>query len=136
MKGCFHSAPHTQWWYTRISSCHFTHFSNVDASSFNCSGLSKAFLSLCDPKYPHSIFYPLILILIRLIVDNVEEPQLIYALRSGNDTQPVTELLLLEELLCPVRRLVSRDLLQNKDIAWLRHSQVLQVAAREFFVRN
>ena len=84
---------------------------------------------------PHTLNL-LILILICLIVDNVEEPQLIHALRSGNDTQPVTELLLLKELFCPVRRLVSRDLLQTKDIAWLRHSQVLEVAAREFLVRD
>ena len=61
---------------------------------------------------PHTLNL-LILILICLIVDNVEEPQLVHALRSGNDTQPVTELLLLKELFGPVRRLVSRDLLQR-----------------------
>jgi hypothetical protein len=41
----------------------------------------------------------LVLILIGLVVDNVEEAELVHALGGGNDTKPVTELLLLEELL-------------------------------------
>jgi hypothetical protein len=44
----------------------------------------------------------LLVILIRLIIDNVEEPQLIDTLGRRHDTEPVTELLLLEELLCAI----------------------------------
>ena len=47
----------------------------------------------------------LLVILVRLIVDDVEEAKLIYALGGGNDTEPVTELLLLEELLSPIHAL-------------------------------
>lgn len=43
----------------------------------------------------------LLIILVRLIVDNVEEPKLIYTLGCRYNAQPVTELLLLEELLRP-----------------------------------
>jgi len=41
----------------------------------------------------------LLVILVGLVVDNVEEAELVDALGSGNDAEPVTELLLLEELL-------------------------------------
>ena len=41
----------------------------------------------------------LLVILIRLVVNNVEEAELVDALGGGNDAEPVTELLLLEELL-------------------------------------
>jgi hypothetical protein len=41
----------------------------------------------------------LLVILVGLIVDNVEEAELVDALGGGNDAEPVTELLLLEELL-------------------------------------
>jgi hypothetical protein len=44
----------------------------------------------------------LILILIGLVVDDVEEAELVHALGGGDDAEPVTELLLLEELLSPV----------------------------------
>ena len=46
----------------------------------------------------------LILILIGLVVDDVEEAELVHALRGGDDAEPVTELLLLEELLGPAYR--------------------------------
>jgi hypothetical protein len=42
----------------------------------------------------------LLVILIRLVVNNVEEAELVDALGGGHDAEPVTELLLLEELLC------------------------------------
>ena len=45
----------------------------------------------------------LLVILISLIVDNVEEAELIYALGGRDDAEPVTELLLLEELLGTIR---------------------------------
>jgi hypothetical protein len=44
----------------------------------------------------------LLVILISLVVDNVEEAELVNTLGGGNDTEPVTELLLLEELLCAI----------------------------------
>jgi hypothetical protein len=46
----------------------------------------------------------LLVILIRLVVNNVEEAELVDALGGGNDAEPVTELLLLEELLGTVPR--------------------------------
>jgi hypothetical protein len=44
----------------------------------------------------------LLVILISLVVDDVEEAELVNTLGGGNDTEPVTELLLLEELLCAI----------------------------------
>jgi hypothetical protein len=41
----------------------------------------------------------LVLILVGLVIDNVEEAELVNTLGGGNDAEPVTELLLLEELL-------------------------------------
>jgi hypothetical protein len=49
----------------------------------------------------------LVLILISLLVDDVVEAELVDALGGGNDAEPVTELLLLEELLGPVELCVS-----------------------------
>jgi hypothetical protein len=49
----------------------------------------------------------LLVILIGLVVNNVEEAELIHALGGRNDTEPVTELLLLEELLGANYSLVS-----------------------------
>jgi hypothetical protein len=49
----------------------------------------------------------LLIILIRLVVDNVEEAELVDALGGGNDAEPVTELLLLEELLGAVNVLAA-----------------------------
>jgi hypothetical protein len=43
--------------------------------------------------------YNLLVVLVGLVVDNVEEAELVDALRGGDDAEPVTELLLLEELL-------------------------------------
>lgn len=44
----------------------------------------------------------LLVILISLVVDDVEELELVNTAGGGDDTEPVTELLLLEELLGPV----------------------------------
>ena len=41
----------------------------------------------------------LFIILVGLVIDNIEEAELIYALGSGDDAKPVAELLLLQELL-------------------------------------
>jgi hypothetical protein len=49
----------------------------------------------------------LLVILVGLIVDNVEEAELVDALGGGNDAEPVTKLLLLEELLGAVAALVN-----------------------------
>lgn len=50
-----------------------------------------------------SLVARLILILIGLVVDDVEELELVDALGGGDDAEPVTELLLLEELLGPAQ---------------------------------
>jgi hypothetical protein len=41
----------------------------------------------------------LLVIILSLVVDDVEEAELVDTLGGGNDAEPVTELLLLEELL-------------------------------------
>jgi hypothetical protein len=41
----------------------------------------------------------LLVIILGLVVDDVEEAELVDALGGGDDAEPVTELLLLEELL-------------------------------------
>ena len=48
----------------------------------------------------------LLIILLGLVVDNIEEAELVNTLGGGDDTEPVTELLLLEELLGTGRMLV------------------------------
>jgi hypothetical protein len=45
----------------------------------------------------------LLVVLVSLVVDDVEELELVDATRGGDDAEPVTELLLLEELLGPVK---------------------------------
>ena len=45
----------------------------------------------------------LLVILVNVVADNVEEAELVNALGGGNDAEPVTELLLLEELLGAVK---------------------------------
>lgn len=79
----------------------------------------------------------LLVILIGLVVDNVEEAELVHTLGGGDDTEPVTELLLLEELLGAVLPLVHVLLKFQEDARSDRlNIQVLQVAARELLVRN
>lgn len=49
----------------------------------------------------------LLVILVGLVVDNVEEAELVDTLGGGNNTEPVTELLLLEELLGTIVAIMS-----------------------------
>jgi hypothetical protein len=49
----------------------------------------------------------LVLLVIRFIVDNIVEAKLVDSLRGGHHPQPVTELLLLEELLGAIQRIIS-----------------------------
>ena len=49
----------------------------------------------------------LLLIILSLVVDDVEEAELVDTLGGGDDTEPVTELLLLEELLGTILRIES-----------------------------
>lgn len=44
----------------------------------------------------------LFIILLIGIIDNVEESELVDTLRGGHNPEPISQLLLLEELLCPV----------------------------------
>lgn len=46
--------------------------------------------------------HPLLVIILALVIDDVEESQLVDTLAGRHDSQPVSELLLLEELLGPV----------------------------------
>lgn len=43
----------------------------------------------------------LLVIILNLVIDDVEELELVDATRGGHDTEPITQLLLLEELLGP-----------------------------------
>jgi len=45
---------------------------------------------------------PLLVVILSLVIDNVEEAELVDTLGGRDDAEPVTELLLLQELLCPV----------------------------------
>lgn len=85
----------------------------------------------------HSGRSNLLLILLALVVDDVVEAELVDTLGGGDDTEPVTELLLLEVLLGAVKKLqvsthVALVLIQGGE----RNIQVLQVAAREGDVSN
>jgi hypothetical protein len=51
----------------------------------------------------------LLLILLSLVVDDVVEAELVDTLGGGDDAEPVTELLLLEVLLGPVKREKKRS---------------------------
>lgn len=72
----------------------------------------------------------LILILVGLVVDDVEEAELVHALGGRDNAEPVTELLLLEELLGTAKHQHCTDTIFGK------YSQVLQVAAGELLVGN
>jgi hypothetical protein len=45
---------------------------------------------------------PLLIILLIGIVDDIEESELVDALGGGDNSEPISQLLLLEELLCPI----------------------------------
>lgn len=53
----------------------------------------------------------LLVVVISLVVDDVEELELVHSLRGGDDTEPVTELHLLEELLGPSVRNITVSML-------------------------
>lgn len=53
----------------------------------------------------------LVLLLITLLTNNVEELEAVLALAGADDTEPVTELLLLEKLLGQVLEVAARELL-------------------------
>jgi hypothetical protein len=42
---------------------------------------------------------PLFVIILSLIIDDIEESELVDALRSGDDSEPVSQLLLIEDLI-------------------------------------
>jgi hypothetical protein len=78
----------------------------------------------------------LLLIILSLVVDDVEEAELVNTLGGGNDTEPVTELLLLEELLGTGTVSVCASqlwLLQPRQPAG-EYSQVLEVSSGELLV--
>merc|ERR1712063_160325 len=58
----------------------------------------------------------LLVILVNVVADNVEEAELVNALGGGNDAEPVTELLLLEELLGEVLEVATGELLVRNDL--------------------
>ena len=60
----------------------------------------------------------LLLILLTLVVDDVVEAELADTLGGGDDAQPVTELLLLEELLGPVEQFTLVSILSLFTVFW------------------
>jgi len=77
----------------------------------------------------------LLVILLSLVVDDVEELELIHALRGRDDTEPVTELHLLEELLRAIRGvMLVHDPVSRREIRG--PIQILEVAAGELVVGN
>ena len=58
----------------------------------------------------------LVLLLLTLLTNNVEELEGVLALVGGDDTEPVTELLLLEELLGQVLDVATGELLVGNDL--------------------
>jgi len=81
---------------------------------------------LYDPRYlpsvistHQSINFFLLIILVSVIVNDVEESELVDTLRSRHNTEPIPELLLLEELLGQVLEVSSRevDVRNNLDLS-------------------
>jgi hypothetical protein len=58
----------------------------------------------------------LVLLLLTLLANNVEELEGVLALVGGDDAEPVTKLLLLEELLCQVLEVATGELLVGNDL--------------------
>lgn len=58
----------------------------------------------------------LLVILISLVVDDVEELELVNTAGGGNDAEPVTELLLLEELLGQVLEVAAGEVVVGNDL--------------------
>lgn len=74
----------------------------------------------------------LLLIILSLVVDDVEEAELVDTLGGGDDTEPVTELLLLEELLGTVKAI---SICGNVIVGGC-NIQVLEVTTRELLVSD
>jgi hypothetical protein len=81
----------------------------------------------------------LLVVLLSVVVDNVEELELVNTTGGGNDAEPVTELVLLEELLGTAEAHVS-SCFQETTLSPLWRSggnvQVLDVPTRELVVGN
>ena len=82
----------------------------------------------------------LVLIFLRIVVHNVEESQLINTLGGGDNSEPVSQLLLLEEFFCPVQSISSAFIpltyIFPRSEEMVVYSQVLEISARELRVRN
>jgi predicted LPLAT superfamily acyltransferase len=59
--------------------------------------------------YPHSVsivpfnsIHPLLIVLLIGIIDDVEKSELVDTLGGRDNTEPISQLLLLEEFLCPI----------------------------------
>jgi hypothetical protein len=78
------------------------------------------------------VIIPLLVVLLSIVVDDVEELELVDALASADDTEPVTELVLLEELLGAVVAVSRRSSLSRK--GGVGNVQILEVAAGELVV--
>lgn len=59
--------------------------------------------------------HALLIIIILLIIDNIEEPELVHALTSRDNTQPIPQLLLLQVLLREVLEVSTTELLVRDD---------------------
>ena len=75
----------------------------------------------------------LVVVLLSLVVNDVEELELVDALGSRNNTEPVTELHLLEELLGPFPKCQRLSYSCNETLISL---QVLEIPATELVMRN
>ena len=76
---------------------------------------------------------PLLVVLVRVVVDDVKESKLVHALGSRYHPQPIPELLLLEVLLRPIALSIRAD---SEYVGEARNLQVLKIAARERLVSN
>jgi hypothetical protein len=65
--------------------------------------------------------HPLLIILLISVVDNVEEAELVDTLAGRNHAKPVTKLLLLEVLLCPVHTILGSTLSDVGDSTTYRY---------------
>ena len=72
----------------------------------------------------------LFIVVVRIIIDHVEEPQLVNPLAGRDHAQPVAELLLLQELFGPVpEKFVTSE--SARLSTTMTNSQVFQVSSRE-----
>lgn len=78
----------------------------------------------------------LLVVLVRLVVNDVEELELVHTPRGGDDAEPVTELLLLEELLGAAILVLVFRRSWNWNCVGGKGVQVLEVAAGQVVVGN